>query len=234
MRKVSHLAYLFMFRSLRQAFSGKKPDVRVPHAKGLPLTDREQFGEEAESAQWIGVDLDGTLAEAVPWQGFEHIGKPVPNMVKRLTAEGVTASSRAASLIERWRAAASKACKAFNETGMRIEDISSSESFEVRRFIKHEIVAIACIVARTKFHQQLRFTQLLQPRTGRRLNTTAIHVMVPAMLNSLDDNDGLIWLDGELLPWRQARLHVLTHSLHMGGAVFEGMRAYDGHVFLNI
>ena len=58
--------------------------------------------------------------------------------------------------------------------------------------------------------------------------------MVPAMLNSLDDNDGLIWLDGELLPWRQARLHVLTHSLHMGGAVFEGMRAYDGHVFLNI
>ena len=63
MRKISHLAYLFMFRSLRQAFSGKKPDVRVPHAKGLPLTDREQFGEEAESSQWIGVDLDGTLAE---------------------------------------------------------------------------------------------------------------------------------------------------------------------------
>lgn len=58
--------------------------------------------------------------------------------------------------------------------------------------------------------------------------------MMSTMLNSLDDNDGLIWLDGELLPWRQARLHVLTHSLHMGGAVFEGMRAYDGHVFLNI
>ena len=84
MRKISHLAYLFMFRSLRQAFSGKKPYVRVPHAKGLPLTDREQFGEEAESAQWIGVDLDGTLAEAVPWQGFEHIGKPIPNMMKRV------------------------------------------------------------------------------------------------------------------------------------------------------
>ncbi|PAM73799.1 branched-chain amino acid aminotransferase [Stenotrophomonas maltophilia] len=53
------------------------------------------------------------------------------------------------------------------------------------------------------------------------------------MLNSLDDRDGLIWLDGELLPWREARLHVLTHALHMGGAVFEGMRAYGGHVFLN-
>ena len=32
------------------------------------------------------------------------------------------------------------------------------------------------------------------------------------MLNSLDDRDGLIWLDGELLPWREARLHVLTHA----------------------
>lgn len=53
------------------------------------------------------------------------------------------------------------------------------------------------------------------------------------MLNALDDREGLIWLDGELLPWREARLHVLTHALHMGGAVFEGMRAYGGHVFLD-
>jgi len=73
-----------MFKFIKQAFSGKKLDVRVPHAKGLPLTDQNQFGEDAESRQWIGVDLDGTLAEAVPWQGFEHIGKPVPNMMKRL------------------------------------------------------------------------------------------------------------------------------------------------------
>ena len=34
--------------------------------------------------QWIGVDLDGTLAQADPWQGFEHIGKPIPNMMKRV------------------------------------------------------------------------------------------------------------------------------------------------------
>ena len=73
-----------MFRFLTQAFSGKKLDVRVPHTKGLPLTDENKFGEAAESTQWIGVDLDGTLAVAEPWQGFEHIGKPVPNMMKRL------------------------------------------------------------------------------------------------------------------------------------------------------
>ncbi|MCK9509674.1 MAG: branched-chain-amino-acid transaminase [Pigmentiphaga sp.] len=53
------------------------------------------------------------------------------------------------------------------------------------------------------------------------------------MMTPLDDRDGHIWLDGELLPWRDARLHVLTHALHMGGAVFEGMRAYGGKVFLN-
>jgi hypothetical protein len=73
-----------MFRFLKQAFSSKKLEVRVPHARGLPLTDMNQYGEEAESRQWIGVDLDGTLAEADSWRGFEHIGKPVPNMVKRV------------------------------------------------------------------------------------------------------------------------------------------------------
>ena len=74
-----------MFRSLMQAFSGKpKLEVRVPHTRGLSLTDENKFGEEAESRQWIGVDLDGTLAHAEPWQGFEHIGKPVPNMMKRV------------------------------------------------------------------------------------------------------------------------------------------------------
>jgi len=46
-----------------------------------------------------------------------------------------------------------------------------------------------------------------------------------------DDRDGWIWLDGVLTPWREARVHVLTHSLHYGAAVFEGERAYDGVVF---
>jgi len=41
-----------------------------------------------------------------------------------------------------------------------------------------------------------------------------------------DDRDGVIWFDGELVPWREARTHVLTHTLHYGLGVFEGVRAY--------
>lgn len=44
---------------------------------------------------------------------------------------------------------------------------------------------------------------------------------------SMADRDGFIWYDGRLVPWREANTHVLTHSLHYGLAVFEGMRAYD-------
>lgn len=40
------------------------------------------------------------------------------------------------------------------------------------------------------------------------------------------DHDGIIWLDGEKLPWREAKVHVLTHTLHYGMGVFEGIRAY--------
>jgi branched-chain amino acid aminotransferase len=46
-----------------------------------------------------------------------------------------------------------------------------------------------------------------------------------------DDRDGLIWWDGEMIPWRDAKLHVLTHGLHYASAVFEGERAYAGHIF---
>lgn len=46
-----------------------------------------------------------------------------------------------------------------------------------------------------------------------------------------DDRDGWIWLDGALVPWRDARLHVLTHGLHYASAVFEGERCYAGHIF---
>jgi branched-chain amino acid aminotransferase len=46
-----------------------------------------------------------------------------------------------------------------------------------------------------------------------------------------DDRDGWIWWDGKLVPWRDAKLHVLTHGLHYASAVFEGERAYNGHVF---
>jgi len=46
-----------------------------------------------------------------------------------------------------------------------------------------------------------------------------------------DDRDGMIWWDGALVPWREAKLHVLTHGLHYASAVFEGERAYAGHIF---
>lgn len=43
---------------------------------------------------------------------------------------------------------------------------------------------------------------------------------------SMADRDGVIWFDGELVPWREAQVHVLTHTLHYGMGVFEGVRAY--------
>ena len=46
------------------------------------------------------------------------------------------------------------------------------------------------------------------------------------MSESLADRDGVIWFDGELVPWREAKVHVLTHTLHYGLGVFEGVRAY--------
>jgi len=46
-----------------------------------------------------------------------------------------------------------------------------------------------------------------------------------------DDRDGTIWMDGKLVPWRDAKVHVLTHGLHYGSAVFEGERAYGGRIF---
>ncbi|MDH3637777.1 MAG: aminotransferase class IV, partial [Gammaproteobacteria bacterium] len=43
---------------------------------------------------------------------------------------------------------------------------------------------------------------------------------------SFADRDGIIWMDGKLVPWREAQVHVLTHTLHYGVGVFEGVRAY--------
>ena len=46
-----------------------------------------------------------------------------------------------------------------------------------------------------------------------------------------DDRDGFIWLNGELVPWRDAKVHLLTHALHYASSVFEGQRAYGGQIF---
>lgn len=50
----------------------------------------------------------------------------------------------------------------------------------------------------------------------------------------LEDRDGFIWIDGRMLPWREAKVHFLTHALHYATAVFEGERAYDGHIFKSV
>ena len=44
---------------------------------------------------------------------------------------------------------------------------------------------------------------------------------------TMDDRDGVIWFDGQMVPWREAKTHVLTHTLHYGAGVFEGVRAYQ-------
>ena len=45
------------------------------------------------------------------------------------------------------------------------------------------------------------------------------------------DRDGFIWIDGEIVPWRDAKVHVLTHGLHYASSIFEGERIYSGNVF---
>ena len=52
-----------------------------------------------------------------------------------------------------------------------------------------------------------------------------------AELIPFDDRDGVIWLNGKLAPWREAKLHVLSHALHYASAVFEGERVYSGRIF---
>lgn len=51
------------------------------------------------------------------------------------------------------------------------------------------------------------------------------------MAASYDDRDGWIWMDGGLVPWRDATVHVLTHALHYASAVFEGERCYSGRIW---
>jgi branched-chain amino acid aminotransferase len=46
-----------------------------------------------------------------------------------------------------------------------------------------------------------------------------------------DDREGWIWYDGQIVPWRDAKLHVLSHALHYASSVFEGERAYGGRIF---
>ncbi|MFZ3582589.1 branched-chain amino acid aminotransferase [Loktanella sp. DJP18] len=51
------------------------------------------------------------------------------------------------------------------------------------------------------------------------------------MDGAYDDRDGKIWMDGQLVEWRDAKVHVLTHALHYASSVFEGERCYNGRIF---
>ncbi|MFT4716022.1 MAG: branched-chain amino acid aminotransferase [Paracoccaceae bacterium] len=54
------------------------------------------------------------------------------------------------------------------------------------------------------------------------------------MGNGYDDRDGQIWMDGMLVPWRDANVHILTHAMHYASSVFEGERAYNGKIFRSV
>ncbi len=54
------------------------------------------------------------------------------------------------------------------------------------------------------------------------------------MANGYDDRDGVIWLDGEMVPWREANVHLLTHAMHYASSVFEGERCYNGKIFKSV
>ncbi len=54
------------------------------------------------------------------------------------------------------------------------------------------------------------------------------------MTAAYDDRDGKIWLDGKLVDWRSANVHILTHGLHYASSVFEGERCYNGKIFKSV
>ncbi|WP_068115706.1 branched-chain amino acid aminotransferase [Tropicimonas marinistellae] len=54
------------------------------------------------------------------------------------------------------------------------------------------------------------------------------------MAGAYDDRDGFIWMDGQLVPWREANVHVLSHALHYASSVFEGERCYNGKIFKGV
>ncbi|MFD3190276.1 branched-chain amino acid aminotransferase [Sedimentitalea sp. HM32M-2] len=50
-------------------------------------------------------------------------------------------------------------------------------------------------------------------------------------MSGYDDRDGQIWMDGQMINWRDAKVHILTHAMHYASSVFEGERAYNGKIF---
>jgi len=76
-----------MFAWLSSLFAPKASGPDLSQAPDEPVpTERVAGSRPKDFKPWIGVDLDGTLAEATPWQGIEHIGPPVPLMLRRVKA----------------------------------------------------------------------------------------------------------------------------------------------------
>lgn len=72
-----------MLSWLRRLFVTGAPDLSQAPDEPVP-TERQESTRPPDLKPWIGVDLDGTLAEATPWKGMSHIGPPVPLMMRRV------------------------------------------------------------------------------------------------------------------------------------------------------
>src|SRR5690625_4229064 len=80
------------------------------------------------------------------------------------------------------------------------------------------------------FMSQYLYCCILQTCLERYCNSQCLvqsAIYFQEIIMSMSDRDGFIWYDGKLVPWRDANTHVLTHSLHYGLAIFEGLRAYE-------
>jgi branched-chain amino acid aminotransferase len=67
--------------------------------------------------------------------------------------------------------------------------------------------------------------------TIEKIRETGMAAKEGTMAGAYDDRDGWIWMDGKLVAWREANVHILTHAMHYASSVFEGERAYNGRIF---
>jgi branched-chain amino acid aminotransferase len=74
------------------------------------------------------------------------------------------------------------------------------------------------------------YVSIFNPLAQYMKNTTDI-LEGHKMAGGYDDRDGHIWMDGKMIPWRDANVHILTHAMHYASSVFEGERAYNGKIF---
>ena len=84
-------------------------------------------------------------------------------------------------------------------------------------------------IPRVKDYRITTFAQLYD-RTGPK---SAIYAKKGSDMAGYDDHDGQIWMDGQMVDWRSANVHVLTHAMHYASSVFEGERAYNSKIFLS-